>query len=136
MILVSLLTTLALGIFIIYEMFTIPEGDNCFSNVRNGAYVIAILYPIETFLIFICVTGSIALSKTNCWKVCWILIFGPMLCGIGYGEVAFIEMCLLETYNPNTFDIASIFTQEAFIDSMVYLYISFVVLYFMLVPSF
>lgn len=46
MILSSLLATLALGIYIIYELFNIPEGDNCFANVRNGAYIIAILYPI------------------------------------------------------------------------------------------
>ena len=45
-------------------------------------------------------------------------------------------MCLLSTYNEGTFKVAGIFKQEAFIDSMVYLYISFVLLYFLLIPIF
>jgi phosphotransferase system glucose/maltose/N-acetylglucosamine-specific IIC component len=45
-------------------------------------------------------------------------------------------MCLLSTYNKGTFDVIQLFTNETFIDTMVYLYISFLILYFILVPTF
>jgi hypothetical protein len=37
MIFFALASTLALGGFILYDIFTVPQGDNCFSNVRTGA---------------------------------------------------------------------------------------------------
>lgn len=85
MIFTALLSTLALGAFIIYYMLTLPDDVVCFTNVRIGAYIIAVLYPIETILFFICLTGTIALSKNNCWKVVVILLFGPLLSGFGFG---------------------------------------------------
>ena len=136
MIFTALLTTLALAAFIIIDTFTLEGGNSCFANVRYGAYIISILYPIETVLCFICMTGSIALSKNSCWRVIWMILFGPLLCGFGFGEFAFIQMCLLSTRNEGTFNIVGIFKREAFIDSMVYLYISFLFLYFILLPIF
>lgn len=90
MIFTSLVSTLALSIYIIYYIFNIAGNDSCFRDVRVGSYIISILYPVETVLFFICLTGSIALSKSNCWKVLWMLIFGPILCGFGFGEIGFI----------------------------------------------
>lgn len=90
MIFTSLVTTLALAIYIIFYFFTLTTTDSCFEDVKVGAYIISILYPIETILFFICITGSIALSKNNCWKVFWIFLFGPLLSGFGFGELSFI----------------------------------------------
>ena len=109
MIFLALAASLSLAGFILYDIFTLPAGDNCFNNVRNGAIIMGILYPIETILFFICITGSIALSKSSCWRVVWILLFGPLLCGFGYGELAFIEMCLLSTYDSGTFQVVGLF---------------------------
>jgi hypothetical protein len=81
----SLTSTLALAIFIIYNLFTLPEGEPCLEDSRIGAYIMSILYPLETILFFICITGSIALSRSNCWKTLIILLFGPMLSGFGFG---------------------------------------------------
>ena len=132
----ALAASLALGGFIIFQVITVPEEDNCFKDVRVGAYIISVLYPIETILFFICITGSVALSKSNCWKVTWMLLMGPLLCGFGFGELGFIEMCLLSAYNEDTFKIASLFKKRGFIDSMVYLYITFFIFYFVLVLIF
>lgn len=109
MIFASLASTLALAAFIIYNIFNLATPQTCLENVRIGAYIMSILYPLETVLFFICLTGSIALSKSNCWKTIMILLFGPLLCGFGFGELAFIEMCLVASDNPHTFQTLSIF---------------------------
>jgi hypothetical protein len=132
----AIISTMALAAFLIADIFSLHHSDGCFANVRFGAYVIALLYPIETILFFICISGSIALSKNPCWRSFWILLFGPLLCGFGFGELAFIQMCILSTANEDTFTIAGFLKKEAFIDSMVYLYIVFLALYFLLVPIF
>ena len=85
MIFTSLAITLALSIFILFDVFTLEGEHFCFANVRYGAYIISILYPIETIMFFICITGSIALSKRKIWKVICILLFGPLLSGFGFG---------------------------------------------------
>jgi hypothetical protein len=96
--------------------------------------VIAILYPIESILCFVCLTGSIALSKSSCWRVVLMLLFGPILCGFGFGEVGIIQLCLLSG-NHHVFPMPSVISKPGFVDTMVYLYLSFIVLYFILVPS-
>jgi hypothetical protein len=85
MIFTSLITTLMLCAFVIYYISTDPDNTQCFNNIHGATYIIVIMYPIETILFFICITGSIALSKGNCWKLVLILIFGPLLCGFGFG---------------------------------------------------
>lgn len=62
------------------------------------------------------------------------LLFGPILCGFGFGEVGIIQLCLLSA-NHEGFSSAAITSQPGFVDAMVYLYISFLALYFVLVPS-
>lgn len=119
---------------VIYFVFTSTFAVSCYSGVSGAAYLIAILYPIETLLCFICLTGSIALSKNNCWKVVMMLVFGPILCGFGFGEVGIIQICLLSA-NHQVFPTPSVMSQPGFVNAMVYLYISFLALYFVLVPS-
>jgi hypothetical protein len=136
MILTALASTLVLAVYIIYFIFNISDNNACIREARIGSIIISILYPIETILFFICLTGSIALSKNNCWKVFWMLVFGPVLCGFGFGELGFIEMCLLGTENERTFNAISFMKNPSFIEAMVYLYICFLILYFILVPSF
>lgn len=62
------------------------------------------------------------------------LVFGPLLCGFGYGEVGIIQLCLLSG-NHSVFPMPSVINHPGFVDAMVYLYISFLALYFILVPS-
>lgn len=62
------------------------------------------------------------------------LLFGPILCGFGFGEVGIIQLCLLSGVS-DIFPVPEVMKQPGFVDSMVYLYLSFIVLYFVLVPS-
>jgi len=86
----SLIFTLMLSFSIIYFVVNNPMKSQCFDNLKVGAYIISILYPIETILCFICLTGTIALSKNRCWKVFWIFLFGPIISGFGFGEVGLV----------------------------------------------
>jgi len=97
MICTSLVFTLILAGTILDFVFTNPMNSKCFDNVKGGAYVIAILYPIESILCFICLTGTIALSKSKCWKVFWILLFGPIVSGFAFGEVGLVVICALSS---------------------------------------
>jgi hypothetical protein len=134
MIFTGLAFTLMYCAILMYFVFTSHYSQACYSGVNGAAYLIAVLYPLESILCFICITGSIALSKTRCWKVIMMLLFGPILSGFGFGEVGFIQLCLLSG-NHNGFSVPSIFSQPGFVDLMVYLYISFLASYFILVPS-
>ena len=134
MIFTGLAFTLMYCAILMYFVFTSKYSQACYSGVNGAAYLIAVLYPLETILCFICITGSIALSKSNCWKVIMMLLFGPLLSGFGFGEVGFIQLCLLSG-NHQGFSVPFIFSQPGFVDLMVYLYISFLALYFVLVPS-
>lgn len=95
MIFSSLIFTLLYCSILIYYVFNSQFAERCYKSVKNAAYLITILYPIETLLCFICLTGSIALSKSNCWRVVMIMLFGPILSGFGFGEVGFVQLCLL-----------------------------------------
>jgi hypothetical protein len=74
------------------------------------------------------------MSKSNYWKVILMLLFGPLLCGFGFGEVGIIQLCLLSG-KSNVFPVPSMIKQPGFVDAMVYLYISFLALYLVLIPS-
>lgn len=134
MIFTALGFTLMYCSILIYYVFTSNYSEVCYKNVHGAAYLISILYPIETILCFICLTGSIALSKSNCWKVILMLLFGPILCGFGFGEVGIIQLCLLSGVS-DIFPVPEVMKEPGFVDAMVYLYLSFIILYFVLVPS-
>ena len=85
MIFTALATTIAFAVFIIIDIFTLEGGHSCFANVRYGAYIISVLYPLESLLFFICITGSVALSKSGVWRIICIVLFGPLLTGFGFG---------------------------------------------------
>jgi hypothetical protein len=101
MMLTSLICTLGFAAFILYFVITNPLSSPCYENVKVGVYILSIMYPIETILFFICLTGSIALSKYSCWKIFWIILFGPVLTGISFGELGLVYICLLLDQYPN-----------------------------------
>lgn len=62
-----------------------------------------------------------------------IMLFGPIMSGFGFGEVGFVQLCILAGENENI-DIPAFLLSPTFVSTMVYTYITFLALYFILVP--
>lgn len=128
----SLLCMCGLSAYMIYYFFTV-DVNVCYSHITYGIIVLAIVYPIESFLIYICMFGSVSLSKTHCWKVFSIIFFGLIVTGFSFGGLGFAYLCTISKVHPLLIP-GSFFSSNTFIQIIVYVYLSFVLLYIILVP--
>lgn len=57
----SFLCLVGFSTYIVYYFF-MNTGNKCYHHIEGGVIALAILYPIEGILIYICVLGSAAIS--------------------------------------------------------------------------
>ena len=128
----GLATMLSFSAYMIYY-FIVNTQDTCYQHVSFGIIALACLYPLESILIFICLVGSAGASSTKCWKFVIIIFFGLLVSGLGFGGLGIIYICILN--NDYTLSLnLSFATNETFIQIIVYTYLSFIILYLIMVP--
>lgn len=59
--LMSLLSLAGLSIFMIYYFFT-SDQNTCFANINYGIIALSIIYPIESFIMYVIMFGSVSLA--------------------------------------------------------------------------
>lgn len=128
----SFLCIIGLSIYMIFYFFTVQQ-NNCYSHITYGIIALAIIYPIESLVIYICLLGSVSLTQSHCWKVFTMSFFGLLVTGFSFGGLGFAFLCTINDINPLLIP-ATFLSSNAFIQAIVYSYISFVVLYLILVP--
>ena len=90
----GLLSMYGLAAYMIYY-FIVNDGSACYVHVKVGIIILACLYPIESTIYFICLLGSAGTSSTKCWKFFIVFFFGLLLCGLGFGGLGFVYLCIL-----------------------------------------
>ena len=128
----SLLCLCGLSAYMIYYFFT-SDQNVCYSNITYGIIALAIIYPIQSIVIYICVFGSVALAKSNCWKVFTIIFFGLIVTGFSFGGLGFAFLCTISKVHPLLIP-STFLSSNTFIQIIVYSYLSFFGLYLILVP--
>lgn len=77
--------------------------------------------------------GSAAISESKAWKLIVIAFFGIMVTGFPFGGLGFAFLCTISEVHPLLIK-ASFLSSNTFIQIVVYFYISFAVLYLIMVP--
>ena len=77
--------------------------------------------------------GSAGTSSTKCWKFVIIIFFGLLLTGLGFGGLGIVGLCILNSEYSIALNL-SFLTNQSFIEATVYCYLSFLILYLILVP--
>lgn len=77
--------------------------------------------------------GSVALAETHCWKIFSIIFFGLIVTGFSFGGLGFAFLCTISQVHPLLIP-SNFLSSNTFIQIIVYVYLSFVVLYLLLVP--
>lgn len=128
----SILCLCGLSTYMIYYFFTVDESV-CYAHITYGIIALAIIYPIESIVIYICMFGSVALSQTHCWKVFSIVFFGLIVTGFSFGGLGFAFLCTISKQHQLLIP-SSFLSSNTFIQVIVYGYLSFFALYLILVP--
>ncbi len=128
----SLLCLCGLSAYIIYYFFTMTN-DVCYQNITWGIIALAIIYPIQAVIIYVCVFGSVALAESYCWKVMAMVFFGLVVTGFSFGGLGFAFLCTISEVNTLLIP-SSFLSSNTFIQIIVYSYLSFFILYILLVP--
>lgn len=130
--LMSLLCICGLSVYLIYYFFAV-DTNVCYEHITYGIIALAIIYPFESILIYVCMFGSVALSTTNCWKVFSMIFFGLIVTGFSFGGLGFAFLCTLSMVHPLLIP-STFLSSNTFIQVIVYGYLSFFALYIILVP--
>lgn len=128
----SILCICGLSGYMIYYFITIDQNP-CFQRISFGILLLAIIYPIESIVIYVCLFGSVVLSTTKCWKVFTMIFFGLLATGFSFGGLGFAFLCTLDAVNPILIP-AKFISSNTFIQIIVYCYISFFIMYIVLLP--
>lgn len=128
----SLISLCSLAGYMIYYFIEVDESV-CYAHITYGIITLAVIYPIEAIIIYICMFGSVALSKTNCWKVFSIIFFGIIVTGFSFGGLGFAFLCTISKIHPLLIP-SDFLSSNTFIQVIVYGYLAFFALYLILVP--
>ncbi len=128
----SILCICALSTYMIYYFFTVDQNV-CFEHIGFGVIILAIIYPIQSIIIYICLFGSVVLAQTKCWKVFTMIFFGLLATGFSFGGLGFVFLCTISVVHPILIP-ATFLSSNTFIQAIVYSYLSFFFLYIVLLP--
>lgn len=128
----SILCICGLSAYMIYYFFSVDQNP-CFEHIGFGIILLAIIYPIESIIIYVCLFGSVVMSTTKCWKVFTIIFFGLLATGFSFGGLGFAFLCTIDAVNPILVP-AKIISSNTFIQVIVYCYLSFFFMYIVLLP--
>lgn len=128
----SLLSILGLSVYLIFYFFTV-DTSTCYEHITYGIIVLAIIYPVEAIIVYVCMFGSVALATTHCWKVFSMIFFGLIVTGFSFGGLGFAFLCTISQVHPLLIP-STFLSSNTFIQIIVYGYLSFFALYILLVP--
>lgn len=129
----ALLSMLGFAAYLIYYFITLD--NTCYANVQVGTIILAALYPIESVVIWICLIGSAGTSTTKCWKFLIAFFIGLGTCGLGFGGMGIVFICVLDVEDDYDLYLSGTFlSNPTFVEVIVYLYLGFIVLYVIMMP--
>lgn len=129
----ALLSMLAFAAYLLYYFITLH--NECYDNVQVGVIALSALYPVESLVIWICLIGSAGTSTTKCWKFMIVFFIGLGTCGLGFGGLGIVFMCVLDVEGGYDLYLSgTILTNPTFVEVIVYLYLGFILLYLIMMP--